>query len=124
MSHRFEQGEQGEQGPAPTSSSSEGRATIGWVQSTTSGEIDTALACAKRHAEVLLLNDIDAAADALRQRPLRAVVLAQPRRGVWTSDDCERLRQISPLAQLIGVHGSWCEGWHRTGHVWSGVEHL
>lgn len=66
---------------------------------------------------------VEQAEQLLRGGPVKLLLLAEPRRGGWSQDDCERLHAAGPLTMLVGVHGSWCEGWQRSGHPWRGVEH-
>jgi hypothetical protein len=43
------------------------------------------------------------------------IVLAQSRPGEITATDCNRLRQRFPLAAMVSLAGSWCEGEMRSG---------
>lgn len=43
------------------------------------------------------------------------IVLAQSRPGEITATDCNRLRQHFPLAAMVSLAGSWCEGEMRSG---------
>lgn len=43
------------------------------------------------------------------------IVLAQSRPGEITAADCNRLRQRFPLAAIVSLAGSWCEGEMRSG---------
>ncbi len=52
------------------------------------------------------------------------IILAQDRPGVVPAADVERLRHAAPLAGIIAVAGSWCEGELRTGRPLSGVRRL
>lgn len=49
------------------------------------------------------------------------IVLAQPLPGSIEQADIERLRRAAPLAQIIVVAGTWCEGEVRTGQPVCGV---
>jgi hypothetical protein len=46
------------------------------------------------------------------------IVLAQSRPGQYTMGQIERLRRLAPLARIVGLLGSWCEGEPRTGQPW------
>ena len=46
------------------------------------------------------------------------LVLAQSYPGQWSAAAVERLRRLAPLARLVGLLGSWCEGEERTGRPW------
>ncbi len=67
--------------------------------------------------------------EALRQLSQDAVgpelvVLLQDRPGVVRGTDVERLRRAAPLAGVVAVAGSWCEGELRTGRPLEGVRRL
>ena len=49
------------------------------------------------------------------------IVLAQAYSGQFSHAAVERLRRLCPLARLIGLLGTWCEGEARSGHPWPGV---
>ncbi|MCA9174783.1 MAG: hypothetical protein KDB14_09900 [Planctomycetales bacterium] len=97
---------------------------IAWLQSIASAELDVARkAFAAPHWNLTSFPSLGALLAKLGEQPFRMVAMAQPRRGVWTNADCEQVIAAAPLARLMGVHGSWCEGWQRTGHPWTGAEH-
>src|SRR5690606_19180040 len=50
--------------------------------------------------------------------------LAQPLPGIYKQAQIETLRQLAPLAQIVVVAGTWCEGELRTGKPQSGVLRL
>jgi hypothetical protein len=52
------------------------------------------------------------------------VVVAQSRPGEISTVAIEKLRREAPLAGIIGLLGSWCEGESRTGRPWPGVARL
>jgi hypothetical protein len=52
------------------------------------------------------------------------VFLAQPLPGMYQQAEIEALRRLAPLAQLLVVAGSWCEGELRTGKPLTGVVRL
>jgi hypothetical protein len=52
------------------------------------------------------------------------VVVAQSRPGEISGRAIEMLRRQWPLAGIVGLLGSWCEGETRTGRAWPGVERL
>lgn len=49
------------------------------------------------------------------------ILLAQPLSGTYQQQDIEALRHAAPLAQLVVVAGTWCEGELRTGTPLRGV---
>jgi hypothetical protein len=52
------------------------------------------------------------------------VVVAQARPGQTSQREIESLRRRWPLAGIVAVLGSWCEGETRTGQPWPGVRRL
>lgn len=53
--------------------------------------------------------------------PPDVIAVAQQRPGEIAAPAFERLRRAAPLAPILGVQGSWCEGETRTGHPWPGM---
>jgi hypothetical protein len=49
------------------------------------------------------------------------IVVAQAFPGQFSHQAIDRLRRLAPLARVIGLMGSWCEGEMRTGWPWPGV---
>jgi hypothetical protein len=49
------------------------------------------------------------------------IVLAQALPGQFSQPIVDRLRRLAPLARVLGLLGSWCEGEMRTGRPWPGV---
>ena len=49
------------------------------------------------------------------------IVLAQAFPGQFSHAAIEDLRRLAPLARVVGLMGSWCEGEMRTGLPWPGV---
>lgn len=52
------------------------------------------------------------------------IVLAQAIPGEFSREAVESLRRAAPLARLVGLLGTWCEGEMRTGDPWPGVIRL
>jgi hypothetical protein len=50
------------------------------------------------------------------------IVLAQSRPGTIRTSTVERIRHDAPLAGIVALLGSWCEGETRTGRPWPGVQ--
>jgi len=46
------------------------------------------------------------------------LVVAQSFPGQFSAAAVERLRRLAPLARVVGLLGSWCEGEQRTGRPW------
>lgn len=56
--------------------------------------------------------------------PSDIIAICQARPGQFTQAQIERLHRQSPLASLLAILGSWCEGELRSGHPWHGVERV
>lgn len=52
------------------------------------------------------------------------ILLAQPLPGQYRQNDIDRLQSLAPLARIVIVAGSWCEGGLRSGIQLSGVLRL
>jgi hypothetical protein len=52
------------------------------------------------------------------------IVITQARPGEVGHEQVDRLRRAAPLARLVAVLGSWCEGEARSGHPWPAVERV
>src|SRR5262245_6670790 len=52
------------------------------------------------------------------------IVVAQSRPGMIAARQMDALRRPAPLAGVVALLGSWCEGETRTGRPWPGVERL
>jgi len=86
-------------------------------------EFRNARACLDRWATVATFSDPDSAAAALaegRETP-DVIVVAQAFPGQFSHAAVDRLRRLAPLARILGLMGSWCEGEMRTGSPWPGV---
>jgi DNA-binding NarL/FixJ family response regulator len=64
--------------------------------------------------------DVDSAAAILAdpQATADVVVMAQAYPGQFSHADIQRLRDLAPLARIVALLGSWCEGEMRTGKPW------
>lgn len=64
--------------------------------------------------------DVEAAARLLtnQQSAPDVIVVAQAFPGQFSAEAIDRLRVLAPLARVIGLMGSWCEGEMRTGKPW------
>jgi hypothetical protein len=74
----------------------------------------------RRWATVWRLADADEAAEAMREGRISpdALVVAQSFPGQFSEQAIERLRQLAPVARVLGLMGSWCEGEMRSGSPW------
>ena len=87
----------------------------------------------REHTELIVAATGDDARGELARRrgvddgpPLEpdVMVVAQSRPGQFAAQDLEQLLGLAPLARLVALLGSWCEGETRTGHPWPGVMRL
>ena len=87
----------------------------------------------REHTELIVAATGDDARGELARRrgvddgpPLEpdVMVVAQSRPGQFAAQDLEQLHGLAPLARLVALLGSWCEGETRTGHPWPGVMRL
>jgi hypothetical protein len=94
--------------------------TVLAVGDTQRPEFREARAVLDRMADVVPARDIDAAVDRLAEGRLAAdlIVLAQAYPGQYRREGVERLRRLAPLARLLALLGSWCEGESRSGDPW------
>jgi len=78
------------------------------------------------HNDWSLAANIDQACDHLShcQQPPELIFLAQRLPGLFCQEQVDHLQQLVPLARLILVAGSWCEGELRTGTPPGGVIRL
>lgn len=52
------------------------------------------------------------------------ILIAQSRPGIFPFRGVEALRRAAPLAGMVALAGTWCEGEPRTGRPWPGVQRL
>jgi hypothetical protein len=52
------------------------------------------------------------------------IVLMSVRPSEHTASSVERLQNLAPMARVVGLLGSWCEGESRTGHPWPAVPRI
>ncbi len=86
------------------------------------GHADFAAPLAVLHAEtkLVLAESLPAACRLLASGDLapHLIVVLQTRPGEFSAAGLEPLRTLAPLAKLVGLMGSWCEGELRTGNPW------
>src|SRR2546427_7236671 len=88
-------------------------------------EFSEAVAWLKSRAACLLFDDAGTADSNLRtveaaNAPI-AMVLVQSRPGQISRGSVERLHAAAPLARLVALVGTWCDGELRSGRPWPGV---
>lgn len=69
---------------------------------------------------------VDDAESALRAGAITpaAIVVAQPFPDRFSHEAIDRLARAAPLARILGMMGSWCEGEMRTGRPWPASSRL
>lgn len=83
-------------------------------------EFREALAIMDRLADVTRVPDMEAAVFAFSEDTVvpEVIVLAQAHPGQYSVEAVDRLRRLCPLARVVGLLGSWCEGEVRSGDPW------
>ena len=76
-----------------------------------------------RWGRVVAAADVGAAAAMLVQgdTPADLIVVAQAFPGEFPAERVDSLRRLAPLARVVVLLGSWCEGETRTGRAWPGA---
>jgi len=71
---------------------------------------------------VLAAADVEEASDLLAAEATPdVIVVAQAYPHQFSPEAIDRLRRLAPLARIVGLLGSWCEGEMRTGRPWPGA---
>lgn len=88
--------------------------------STDRTEFRPARAALEASGRVFQVPDAESAVDALSQQQTRPdlIVVAQAYPAQFSHGAIDRLRRLAPLARVLGLLGSWCEGEMRTGTPW------
>ncbi|MCX7427176.1 MAG: hypothetical protein NTW96_16310 [Planctomycetia bacterium] len=96
------------------------RPTILLVGDTRRREFREADAALERVGDVARAADIEAAVGVLEEGRVApdVIVVAQAQPGQFAPEAVDRLRRLVPLARVLGLLGSWCEGESRTGEPW------
>jgi hypothetical protein len=86
-------------------------------------EFREACAAVQAWGRVTRLREIESAAAALAAEQVvpDLIVVAQAFPGQFSQHHVDRLRRSAPLARVLGLLGSWCEGEIRTGKPWPGA---
>ena len=78
-----------------------------------------------KHLELTTVPGVELALEQLRSGDdPRFILLVQSRRDEISQFQIERLHRAAPLARLLGLLGSWCEGEVRSGRPWAGVKRV
>lgn len=88
-------------------------------------EFAVALCWLRAHLELTVSAGLDLALQHLRaQENPQLILLVQSRRNEISQHQIEQLHRTAPLARLVGLLGSWCEGEVRSGEPWKGVQRI
>ncbi len=92
------------------------------VGDTDRSEFREARAVLDESGPVLAAPDMETALGALAEGRTTAdlIVLAQAYPEQFSHEQVDRLRRLAPLARVVGLLGSWCEGETRSGRPWPG----
>jgi CheY-like chemotaxis protein len=52
------------------------------------------------------------------------IAIAQSWPGQWSAGEVDHLRRLAPLARVVGLLGSWCEGEARSGTPWPAAQRI
>ncbi len=93
------------------------------VGNTDRGEFREARGVLERWGRVIAGGDVTAAAAALAggETPVDLIVVAQGFPGEFPAERVDSLRRLAPLARVVALLGSWCEGETRTGRACPGA---
>ncbi len=93
------------------------------VGDSTRSEFAEARSALDRLGHVTSVPEADSAAAALSEGEVAAdvIVVAQAFPGEFSHAALDRLRRLAPLARVLGLLGSWCEGEMRSGRPWPGA---
>jgi DNA-binding NarL/FixJ family response regulator len=74
----------------------------------------------RSRGRAIIAEDVSAAAELVSDGRIvpDVIVLAQAFPGQFSADAVDQLRRAAPLARVVGLLGSWCEGETRTGWPW------
>jgi len=83
-------------------------------------EFDQARACLDRLGQVVEARSVDQALAMVASAGSTpaVIVVAQSYPGEFSTESLDRLRRQVPLARIVGLLGSWCEGETRSGDPW------
>ncbi|HVW37248.1 MAG TPA: hypothetical protein VHB99_08075 [Pirellulales bacterium] len=89
----------------------------------THGEFRAAIETIESHGALAIVRDIKGALGKLEHvsTPFSLVIVAQARPGEYCDAEIDALRRAAPLAPIVALLGSLCEGETRSGKPWPGV---
>jgi hypothetical protein len=113
-------GEGGREAAASGSAAPAAGLSILFVGDAERAEFCEAGACLERQGTLHRFSDADSAAVAMTEDRVLpdVIVVAQAFPGEFSHRAIDRLRRLAPLARVVGLMGSWCEGEMRSGSPW------
>jgi hypothetical protein len=107
----------------PPIDDSPGKRTVLVTGDCAHSEFARPLAWLRRQARVTQIVSLDQARSWLRRTACfpEIIVVAQPRPGRYWQSQIEQLHAAAPLARLVALLGTWCEGETCSGTPWSGA---
>jgi len=93
------------------------------IGDTMHGEFRSAIEATEQHGALAIVRDIASALDELESAstPYSIIIVAQARPGEYSDAEIDALRRAAPLAPIVALLGSLCEGEARSGKPWPGV---
>lgn len=93
------------------------------VGDATHGEFRAAIETIESHGALAIVRDIASALDELERAstPFSIIIVAQARPGEYCDAEIDALRRAAPLAPIVALLGSLCEGEARSGKPWPGT---
>jgi len=90
------------------------------IGATGTDEFAPVIAVLRDRTDAVFVTDLPSAIDAVsaEDRAPDLVVLLEERPGELSRAEFDQLRAAAPLARVVSVLGSWCEGEYRSGHPW------
>ena len=100
------------------------KATILFVGDFEAPQFAAAVGRLRGRGDLHCVAHLPAAESFCRMRSPSLIVFGQLRPGQFNSAEVETLHRIAPLARMVALLGSWCEGETRTGSPWPGVTRI
>ena len=75
----------------------------------------------RQRTDAIEVADTEQALASAAQDPPDLIIIAAERPGGFSHRQVEAMRQAAPLAHIVGLLGSWCEGESRSGRPWPAV---
>ena len=102
------------------------RPTVWLIGDVDHSELVESVSLVRATADAVCVADVRFAAERLAgvDCPPELIVFAVSRPGMMPASAVERIHRLAPLAGVVALLGTWCEGETRTGRPWPGVGRL